>query len=63
MKYSQKCTAKNHLLVFGVNSWHKIVLAVCTFYSQNITDNIARGYAISSFPVYEGQESSQADYN
>lgn len=44
-----KFTVKKHLLVFGVNSWHKILLAVCTHYSQNITDNNARRYEFPPF--------------
>lgn len=31
-------TIEGQKLVFGVNSWHKIVLAVCTYYSQNNTE-------------------------
>lgn len=35
---SQHFKVTNHPLVFGVNSWHTIILAFCTFYSQSITD-------------------------
>jgi len=53
---------KNHLLVFGVNYWHKVLLAVCTRDSQNPTDKEVCTSSFFSF-LGEWQESSEAESN